>query len=234
MSSCRSILIVDNDPALRAALAAQITLSGDFVADEAGSAVEAEQKLASTYARYDAILLDVGPSNADGRNLCTKLRRDGRRMPIIMLSSANAEADVVRGLEAGANDYIARPFRLPELLARVRAQIRGFDNSDDAVFTIGHYMFRPAAKVLLDKARHRRIPLADKEVAILRYLYRAGGKPVSQQEMLSEVWSYNNAAQSHTLRTHIYRLRQKIEVDPFKPRLLLSTAEGAYKVRLQA
>jgi DNA-binding response OmpR family regulator len=229
MVTPRPILIVEDDAALRATLVEQVALDGDFIVDEAASAQEAEAKLSATNARYDAILLDIGLPDADGRDFCAKLRRDGRRMPIIMLTGADAEADIVRGLDAGANDYIAKPFRLSELLARVRAQLRVFDNSEDAVFTIGPYMFRPSAKLLLEPARNRKVRLTDKESAILKFLYRAGGKPVPRQVLLNEVWGYNSAVTTHTLETHIYRLRQKIEPEPSQARLLL-TEGGGYKL----
>jgi DNA-binding response OmpR family regulator len=170
----RPILIVEDDAALRATLAEQLALNGDFTADEAESASAAEAKLANANARYDAILLDIGLPDADGRDFCAKLRRDGLRMPVIMLTGADGEQDIVRGLDSGANDYIAKPFRLPELIARVRAQLRIFDNSEDAVFTIGTYMFRPSVRLLMEPARNRKIRLTDKECAILKFLYRAG------------------------------------------------------------
>ena len=229
MVTPRPILIVEDDAALRATLAEQIALDGDFTADEADSVQQAEAKLASADARYDAILLDIGLPDADGRDFCAKLRRDGRRMPVIMLTGADAEADVVRGLDSGANDYVAKPFRMPELLARVRAQLRIFDNSEDAVFTIGPYLFRPSARLLLEPARNRKVRLTDKECAILKFLYRAGGKPVPRQVLLNEVWGYNSAVTTHTLETHIYRLRQKIEPDPTNARLLL-TEGGGYRL----
>ncbi len=229
MVTPRPILIVEDDTALRATLVEQVALDGDFIVDEAASAQEAEAKLSAANARYDAILLDIGLPDADGRDFCAKLRRDGRRMPIIMLTGADAEADIVRGLDAGANDYIAKPFRLSELLARVRAQLRVFDSSEDAVFTIGPYMFRPSAKLLLEPARNRKVRLTDKESAILKFLYRAGGKPVPRQILLNEVWGYNSAVTTHTLETHIYRLRQKIEPEPSQARLLL-TEGGGYRL----
>jgi DNA-binding response OmpR family regulator len=229
MPSPRPILIVEDDASLRATLAEQLAIDGDFTADQAESAREAEAKLADADARYDAVLLDIGLPDGDGRDLCAKLRRDGKRMPVIMLTGADAESDVVRGLDAGANDYIAKPFRLNELLARVRAQLRVFDNSEDAVFTIGPYLFRPSAKLLMEPARGRKIRLTDKEGAILKYLYRAGGKPVPRQVLLNEVWGYNSAVTTHTLETHIYRLRQKIEPDPSQLRLLL-TEGGGYRL----
>jgi DNA-binding response OmpR family regulator len=146
-----------------------------------------------------------------------------------MLTGADSEADVVRSLDAGANDYIAKPFRLVELLARVRAQLRVFDNSDDAAFQIGPYTFRPSAKLLIEPARNRKLRLTDKECSILKYLYRAGGKAVPRQELLNAVWGYNSLMTAHTLETHIYRLRQKIEADPSQLRLLL-TGHGGYRL----
>ena len=183
--------------------------------------------------RYDAILLDVGLPDADGRDFCAQLRRDGNNTPIIMLTGADAESDVVRGLDAGANDYIAKPFRLPELLARLRAQLRIFDNSEAASFTIGPYLFRPSAKLLMDPAKNRKVRLTDKECRILKYLLRTNAAPVNRATLLADVWGFNSGVTTHTLETHIYRLRQKIEADPANPRLLL-TDRGAYRLNAAA
>jgi DNA-binding response OmpR family regulator len=229
MAGPRPLLIVDDDDALRATLAEQLSLDGEFAPSEAATAAEAERLLTAPAARYDAVLLDIGLPDGDGRELCTRLRRQGLKIPVIMLTGADAEQDVVRGLDAGANDYIAKPFRLNELLARLRAQLRVFDNSEDAVFLIGPYTFRPSAKLLMEAARNRKIRLTEKECAILKYLYRAGGVPVARQILLNEVWGYNSAVTTHTLETHIYRLRQKIEPDPTNSRLLL-TEGGGYKL----
>ena len=229
MAGPRPLLIVDDDAALRATLAEQLSLDGEFEPTEAATAGEAEEMLASAATRFDAVLLDIGLPDGDGRELCTRLRRQGLKIPVIMLTGADAEADVVRGLDAGANDYIAKPFRLNELLARLRAQLRVFDNSEDAVFLVGPYTFRPSAKLLMEQARNRKIRLTEKESAILKYLYRAGGKPVGRQILLNEVWGYNSAVTTHTLETHIYRLRQKIEPDPTNARLLL-TEGGGYRL----
>ena len=229
MSALRRILIVEDDADLRATMAEQILSGGEFSTDEAESAAAAEALLANDNTRYDAILLDIGLPDSDGRDFCLKLRRDGRQMPVIMVTGADAEGDVVRGLDAGANDYLAKPFRLPELLARVRAQLRTFDNSDSAAFLIGPYVFRPSVRLLQEPARNRKVRLTDKECAILRFLYRASGKPVPRQTLLHEVWGYSSGVTTHTLETHMYRLRQKIEADPAQPRLLL-TERGCYKL----
>jgi len=203
MPGPRPILIVDDDEALRSTLMEQLAVGGEFAPGEAATLAEAEAMLTAEDSRYDMVLLDIALPDGDGRELCARLRRQGLRMPIIMLTGADAEQDVVKGLDAGANDYIAKPFRLNELLARIRAQLRVFDNSEDAVFTIGPYTFRPSAKLLVEPARNRKIRLTEKEAAILKFLYRAGGQPVGRQILLNEVWGYNSAVTTHTLETHI-------------------------------
>jgi len=225
----RPVLIVDDDRVLREELVSQLQQDGEFTASEASNLAEASALVAAHGARFDALILDVGLPDGDGRDLCADLRRQGQRMPIIMLTGSDNEADIVRGLDSGANDYIAKPFRLNELLARLRAQLRIFENSEDAVFTIGPYTFRPSAKLLQEPPRNRRIRLTEKEAAILKFLYRAGTKPVPRQILLNEVWGYNAAVTTHTLETHIYRLRQKIEPDPSNARLLI-TEGGGYRL----
>jgi len=229
MTAERPILIVDDDDTLRETLAEQLGLDGEFSTVEAGTIADAEACLASPQGRFDAIILDIRLPDGDGRDLCVRLRRQGVKVPILMLTGSDEEADVVRGLDSGANDYIAKPFRLNELLARLRAQLRIFENSEDAVFVIGPYTFRPSAKLLQDEAKNRRIRLTEKEAAILKFLYRAGIKPVARQVLLNEVWGYNAGVTTHTLETHIYRLRQKIEPDPANARLLV-TEGGGYRL----
>ncbi len=229
MTGARPILIVDDDTTLRTTLVEQLQLDREFMAGQAGSVAEAEALIAVPGARFDAVILDVGLPDGDGRDFCAALRKQGQRMPIIMLTGSDDEADVVRGLDAGANDYIAKPFRLAELVARLRAQLRIFENSEDAVFTIGPYTFRPSAKLLQEPVKNRRIRLTEKEAAILKFLYRAGTRPVARQVLLNEVWGYNAAVTTHTLETHIYRLRQKIEPDPANARLLV-TEGGGYRL----
>eukprot|EP01037_Dinobryon_pediforme_P001359 gene1359-1376_t len=226
MSGERPILLVDDDDSLRAMLVEQLAVDGEFVAVEAATLAEAEKALAAPDARFDALILDVTLPDGDGRDLCVRLRNKGLKLPIIMLTGADDETDVVRGLDSGANDYIAKPFRLAELLARLRAQMRIFENSEDAVFTIGPYQFSPSAKLLKDVVRNKRIRLTEKEAAILKFLYRSGTTPVACQVLLNEVWGYNASVTTHTLETHIYRLRQKIEPDPANLRLLITEAGG--------
>jgi DNA-binding response OmpR family regulator len=229
MSGARPILIVDDDQTLRQMLVEQLQVDGEFQAVEAASVEAAWQALRAPDSRFDAIILDVTLPDGDGRDFCVEVRREGVRMPIIMLTGSDDEADIVRGLDAGANDYVAKPFRIAELLARLRAQLRIFENSEDAVFTVGPYTFRPSAKLLVENTRNKRIRLTEKEAAILKFLYRAGTRPVPRQVLLNEVWGYNAAVTTHTLETHIYRLRQKIEPDPSNASLLI-TEGGGYRL----
>jgi DNA-binding response OmpR family regulator len=226
MPGPRPVLIVDDDTGLSATLAEQLSLDGEFAPVEASSLAEAEARLTADGARFDLILLDIRLPDGDGRDYCMRLRRDGFRMPVVMLTGVDSEADVVSGLDAGANDFIVKPFRLNELLARIRAQLRGYDSSEDAVFKVGPYLFRPSAKQLHDQAKGKRIRLTEKEAAILKFLYRAGGRPVPRTVLLNDVWGYNSNVTTHTLETHIYRLRQKIEPNPAETRLLVTEAGG--------
>ncbi|ABQ32004.1 MULTISPECIES: response regulator transcription factor [Acidiphilium] len=229
MANVHPILVVDDDLALRSTLCEQLRAEDEFAPSEAGSIVEAERMIASAEQRFDAIILDVSLPDGDGRSFCARLREEGIKVPIIMLTGSAAEQDVVRGLDSGANDYVAKPFRLAELMARLRAHLRNFESSEDAVLQIGPYTFRPAMKLLHEPSQNRRIRLTDKEAAILKFLYRAGGKSVGRQVLLNEVWGYNAAVTTHTLETHVYRLRQKIEPEPAHARLLI-TEGGGYRL----
>ena len=233
MAAARPILIVEDDDALRQVLADHVCASGMYQSVEASTLDEASRHLGAAEARFDSIILDVNLPDGDGREFCAKLRKLGHTMPIIMLTGSAEEGDVVSGLESGANDYIAKPFRANELLARLQAQLRMFDTSEDAVFTIGPYTFRPSAKLLVGSDKKKRIRLTAKEVDILKFLYRHTNKVVSRQILLDEVWGYNAGVTTHTLETHVYRLRQKIEVDPAECRILV-TAPGGYKLDLLA
>lgn len=131
-----------------------------------------------------------------------------------MLTAHDSDADVVLGLESGANDYVTKPFRINVLLARARAQRRQFELSDDVTFEIGPYSFRPSTKILINPQTGRKVHLTEKETAILKYLYRAGNRAIAREVLLDQVWGYSSGVTTHTLETHVYRLRQKIEPDP--------------------
>jgi DNA-binding response OmpR family regulator len=220
-----TILIVEDDAATRAFLAERI--ENDLgLAVAAASTLQEAGRLLNDRSVCIAVILDVGMPDGDGRDFCISLRRAGHRMPIIMLTGSGSESDVLRGLDAGASDYIAKPFRCKELLARLRAQLRAFENSQDAKLMIGQYVFQPAMKLLYDRANDRRISLTSKETDVLKFLYRLEGRSVSADVLLHEVWGYSRNAETHTLSTHIYRLRQKMESDPAHPVLLMSIGKG--------
>ncbi|MCW5752072.1 MAG: response regulator transcription factor [Alphaproteobacteria bacterium] len=227
MSNAKRILLVDDDDALRQTLAEQLDLNGEFYTETAPNAATAMELARSQL--YDLMILDVGLPDMDGRELCKQLRKNGVRVPVVLLTAADTDADTILGLDAGANDYVLKPFKFLVLLARIRAQLRQHEQSEDAIFSIGPYSFRPAAKVLLDSERKRKVRLTEKETSILKYLFRAGDKPVAREVLLNEVWGYNAGVTTHTLETHIYRLRQKIERDPSNARILV-TEPGGYRL----
>jgi DNA-binding response OmpR family regulator len=222
----RRILLVDDDEYLRKTLIDQLVHYREFDIDEASTANDALKSVRNNH--VDLMILDVGLPDMDGREAVKILRSEGFKSPILMLTGHGSDADEILGLESGANDYVTKPFRFSVLLARIRAALRQHDQSEDVVFTIGPYSFQPAAKVLeaLDGGKVR---LTDKETSILKYLYRQGPKTITRDVLLKEVWGYNNRVTTHTLETHIYRLRQKIERDPSNARLLV-TEEGGYRL----
>ena len=226
MSTARKIIIVDDDDDLREPLREQLALHDEFDVATADNAALALDQLKTD--RFDLMILDVGLPDMDGREACKVLRKNGFKAPIIMLTGNDSDADMILGLDAGANDYVTKPFKFAVLLARIRAQLRQHEQSEDAVFSLGHYTFKPASKVLVDEAGSK-VRLTEKETSILKYLYRAGEKVVTRDVLLHEVWGYNAGVTTHTLETHIYRLRQKIERDPSNAEILV-TETGGYKL----
>ena len=226
-ASGKKILLVDDDSALRQSLSEQLRLHEEFETAEAETAAVGLEKAKADY--YDLILLDVGLPDMDGREVCRLMRRGGVKSPIIMLTAAESDADTILALDAGANDYVTKPFRLGVLLARMRAQLRQHEQSEDAVFTIGPYTFRPSAKLLTHGESKKKVRLTEKETSILKYLYRSGDQVVGRDKLLGEVWGYNAGVTTHTLETHVYRLRQKIESDPSAAEILV-TEPGGYRL----
>ena len=226
MASTRKILLVDDDNDLRDALAEQLGLYEEFLISAADTSAKGIALVKSD--AFDLVIMDVGLPDMDGREGVKIMRKSGFKGPIIMLTGNDTDADAVLGLESGANDYVTKPFRFAVLLARIRAHLRQHEGSEDAVFTLGPYSFRPSAKLLVTE-KGQKVRLTEKETAILRYLYRAGEKVVTRDVLLQEVWGYNSHVTTHTLETHIYRLRQKIERDPSVARLLVTEA-GGYKL----
>jgi len=226
MSNARKILIVDDDTELREALVEQLALHEEFEAEACDTGTKGVQ--AARNGHVDLVIMDVGLPDVDGREAVRILRKNGFKAPIIMLTGHDTDSDTILGLESGANDYVAKPFRFAVLLARIRAQLRQHEASEDAVFSVGPYSFRPGSKMLTG-ANARKVRLTEKETAILRFLYRAGQLPVSRETLLQEVWGYNSGVTTHTLETHVYRLRQKVENDAANPAILVTDA-GGYKL----
>ena len=226
MGQLKKILLVDDDDDLREALGEQLIMTDDFdvfEADDGASAmVKAKEGL------YDLMILDVGLPDTDGRELCRLMRKQGVKCPIVMLTAQDSDADTIYGLDAGANDYVSKPFKFPVLLARIRSQLRTHEQSEDAVFQMGPYTFKPAQKMLITED-DKKIRLTEKETNILKFLYRSADGVVARDILLHEVWGYNAGVTTHTLETHIYRLRQKIEPDPSNARLLV-TESGGYRL----
>ena len=229
MVSGTHILVADNDEDLRRILVEQLQIDDEYVVSETAEGSEAIKYVGKQY--FDAIVLDLGLPDIDGREVCRVMRKNGVKSPIIIISDADTDKDTILGLESGANDYVAKPFRIGVLLARIRAQIRQHEQSEYAVFRIGHYSFRPGARLLLDNETNRTVTLTDKETAIIKFLYFSNGKVVSREVLLDEVWGYNPDMATHTLETHVYRLRQKLERDPSKS-VLLVTEQNGYRLVL--
>ena len=211
---------------LRTALRRPLIAEG-YLVTEAASVAEGAKAANAGGCRFDLILLDLVLPDGDGRDLCAGLRGQGIRVPVILLTGLHDEDAVVRGLDAGANDFVTKPFRVPELLARIRAQMRVHDISEDAELAIGEFRFRPGDRLLIEPDGTR-VRLTGKEAAVLKYLYRASAR-VTRPELLQHVWGYKANATTHTVETHIYRLRQKLESDPTRMRLLLNE-EGGYRL----
>lgn len=222
----RTILIVDDDEDLRAILVEQLELAKEFQIRQEATAAKAMEAIKGNI--IDLLIMDVGLPDMDGREAVKQLRLSGFKAPVIMLTGHDTEADTILGLESGANDYVTKPFRFAVLLARIRAQLRQYEQSEDATFVVGPYTFKPGQKLLLDE-KGAKIRLTEKEAAIIKYLYRSGTQVVGRDELLEEVWGYNSGVTTHTLETHVYRLRQKIEKDPSNVSLLV-TESGGYKL----
>jgi DNA-binding response OmpR family regulator len=226
MAQLKKILLVDDDDDLREALGEQLVMTEDFDVFEAATGQDALQRTKAGL--FDLVILDVGLPDTDGRELARVMRKQGVKCPIVMLTGHDSDSDMILGLDAGANDYVVKPFKFPVLLARIRAQLRTHEQSEDAIFQLGPYTFRPAQKLLLTEDE-KKVRLTEKETNILKFLYRAQDAVVPRDILLHEVWGYNAGVTTHTLETHIYRLRQKIEPDPSNARLLV-TESGGYRL----
>ncbi len=226
MSNTKKIIIIDDDDMLRDTLKEQFSLHDEFVVTDVANATAGVKAVKADHA--DLVLLDVNLPDMDGREACKIMRRNGYKGPILMLTGQGSDSDTILGLDSGANDYVTKPFRFGVLLARIRAHLRQHEHSEDAIFKVGPYTFKPSAKMLV-REDAKKVRLTEKETAIIKFLYRAGEQVVSRDVLLHDVWGYNAGVTTHTLETHIYRLRQKIERDPAHAEILV-TEGGGYKL----
>ncbi|MSO55055.1 MAG: response regulator transcription factor [Rhodospirillales bacterium] len=219
----KPVLIADPDAALRDMLNEQFRVGGEFVAVEAVTGAEALER--AKMPDLAAILLAAVFPDADGRAICRRLREAGVSVPIILLTETGDTGDC-----ADADETITKPLRMGVVIARLRVLLeRRTWALDGQTIAIGSFAFRADARTLIDGARKTTVTLTDKEVAILKFLLRAAGRVVSRDELLGEVWGYNAGVTTHTLETHVYRLRQKIERDPADARILV-TEPGGYRL----
>jgi two-component system KDP operon response regulator KdpE len=221
------VLVVEDEAAMRRFLATALHGHGFRVVE--ATTLASAQRLA-TEQRPDAILLDLGLPDGDGLTLLTTLRA-WSVAPVIVLSARDREDDKVRALDAGADDYLTKPFGISELLARIRVALRHARAQrvpDDPVLDVG--------PIRIDQARHevtvegRTIRLTPTEYKLLVLLARHSGKVLTHRQLLTEVWGPRSTHQTHYLRVHLAALRRKLEVDPARPRFLTTEAGVGYRL----
>ncbi|MBI3684409.1 MAG: response regulator transcription factor [Acidobacteria bacterium] len=219
------LLIIEDEPDMALGLRDNFEFEGYTVS----TASDGEQGLRKALDEQpDVILLDLMLPRKSGLEVCRELRSRGVATPIVMLTARSQEADIVAGLETGADDYVTKPFRIGELSARVKAQLRRAAQDEDA----GEYEF---GRMRLD-FRHCRawrggaaIELSMKEFEILRYFVRRRGEVVTRDELLERVWDMPNYPLTRTVDNHIAKLRQKIEDEPASPRWIVTVHRAGYK-----
>jgi DNA-binding response OmpR family regulator len=225
------ILVVEDEDHLATGLKLNLELEG-YAVELAGTAREAREHLLDP-GGFDAIVLDVMLPDVDGFALCAKLRESGNYTPVIMLTARAAAEDRVRGLEAGADDYLVKPFDLNEFLARVRSVLRRrrWDRKDErrahSVVSIGD------ARIDFDShevfVRGEPVKLTRLEFDLLRYFVEHPGKVISRDTLLEEVWKLRNYSTARTVDNFISRLRRHFERDPSDPRHFVSVRGAGYK-----
>ncbi|MBB6253636.1 response regulator transcription factor [Nitrospirillum iridis] len=216
-------MLIEDDETLRHLLAEQLTALEEFDVHLAGDGAAALAAARSHW--FDAILLASRLPDMEGSAVCAALREAGTDCPILLMA-AEGEADV-----AGCSDRLVKPFRIGALLAKLRQHARPTGGDDATILRIGPYEFRALTRTLRSTDDGVETRLTDKEAQILAYLHRAEGTVVSRERLLDQVWNYNEGVASHTLETHIYRLRQKMERDPANA-VLLVTEPGGYRLVL--
>jgi two-component system KDP operon response regulator KdpE len=227
----QSILVIEDEPQMRKFLRASLTSHG-FRVVEAGTARDGES-LATTNAP-DLVLLDLGLPDGDGIDLVRRLR-EWSRVPILVVSARGREADKVVALDAGADDYLTKPFGVGELLARMRVAFRhaqaGTGAASIPVMTIGSLTIDVARREVM--VSDRPVHLTPIEYKLLVLLAQNVGKVLTHRQILQEVWGPAYAGQTHYVRVHMAELRKKIEADPAQPKLLITEPAVGYRLREQ-
>lgn len=222
----QKILVVEDEPGIVLGLRDNLEYEGF----EVRSAADGEEALRSALdQRPDLILLDLMLPKMSGLDVCRQLRRQGVETPVIMLTARGQEIDKVLGLEIGADDYVTKPFSIRELLARVRAQLRRAEkrlaNEDPCRF----------GNIELNFHKHQAwrnghpFELSPREFALMKYFLQHRGETVTRDQLLDEVWGYDNFPLTRTVDNHIARLRQKIEDNPAEPQHIITVHRVGYK-----
>ena len=217
------ILVVDDDIALAEMIGIVLQAEGFEVVDCADGAQALDVFHQVT---PDLVLLDLMLPGMDGIEICRLIRRESD-VPVVMLTARSDTADVVAGLEAGADDYVPKPFKPKELVARVRARLRGREDSVEEHVRLGD--------MSIDVARHvvrrgdEEISLTPLEFDLLVALARAPWKVFSREELLEKVWGYRHAADTRLVNVHVQRLRSKVERDPDKPEVVITVRGVGYR-----
>ena len=193
---------------LKELLLDQLQKQGEYLLEESLSVTEAISLIVKEH--FDCILIDSSLADVSLSNLCKNIRQEGVRSPIILVAEELGEDVAIVALDAGANDYVLKPFKINVLVAKIRSNIRQFEQSEFAILRFGRFSFKPGDKILLNNSSKEEVRLTDKETAIIKLLYLSGGDVVTRATLLEEVWGYNTTLTTHTLETHIYRIRQKV------------------------
>ncbi len=204
----KTILFVSDALLLKELLLDQLQKQGEYLLEESLSVTEAISLIVKEH--FDCILIDSSLADVSLSNLCKNIRQEGVRSPIILVAEELGEDVAIVALDAGANDYVLKPFKINVLVAKIRSNIRQFEQSEFAILRFGRFSFKPGDKILLNNSSKEEVRLTDKETAIIKLLYLSGGEVVTRATLLEEVWGYNTTLTTHTLETHIYRIRQKV------------------------
>ena len=222
------ILVVDDDPDLVEAVSMKLESKGYRVA-KAYDGNQAWDKIKEE--RPKLLILDVMMPNKNGYQVCEDLRRIDAFLPIIMLTARSQEADKIRGLEVGADDYVTKPFSVGELVARIRALFRRINrpSSDALVFKVGSSTVNVTAHTI-QQGRGKPVQLSFYEVELLRVLHERSGQPVSREELLNKIWGVEANPTMRTIDNFVVKLRKKLEKRPDKPAHILTVYGYGYKL----